>query len=415
MAELETPEIARKSTCSRNEQPRLVHQIIALALFKLLLNTGRRFIYPFAPALSRSLDVPFAAITTIIATSQFVALLGLFCGPLADRLGYRTMMKSGLAFLCIGMLLCGLLPVYWLVFLGLIVASFGKTLFDPAVQAFIGENIPFHRRGRVIGIVEMSWAGSTLIGIPIMGLVIDRNGLGFSFYLLSLLGFIGWICINRILPKDAPGAGVKNEAKGLLTSLTKLMKVRPAAGMLAFGFFISIANDSIFVVYGRWFESDFNVSLVTLGFSTVAIGIAELCGESSTALFADKIGLKRATIIGLLLAICAYLLLPFIGVSLMLAMVGMFFVFGAFEFTIVSSFSLCTELMPQSRATMMAGFYAASGVGRMLGVLIGTPLWHIAGISGVAWTSAALTGCGLLALLWGLHGWTQQETDLETA
>ncbi len=374
--------------------------------FRLLLNTGRRFIYPFAPALSRGLEVPLAVITPIIATCQVTALLGLFSGPLADRLGYRAMMRTGLALLALGMLLCGLVPGYWPVFVGLVVASFGKTIFDPAIQAFIGHHVPYERRGRVIGIVETAWAGSTLIGIPALGLIIEQRGLPSAFLLLAFLGAIGWLTISRVIPADGPGPAPANRGINIFAALPQLLRVRPAAGMLAFGFWISIANDSLFVVYGAWFEDSFLVSLTTLGFSTVAIGAAEFLGESMTAGFADRLGLKKATILGLCLAMLAYLLLPFIGRSLPLAMTGMFWIFLAFEFTIVTSFSLSTELMPKARATMMAGFYAAGGMGRMIGVLIGGGLWQAGGITAVAWTSAFFTGIGLLSLLWGLHGWS---------
>ena len=161
-------------------------------------------------------------------------------------------------------------------------------------------------------------------------------------------------------------------------------------------------------MYGAWLEQDFNVSIVALGFSTVAIGSAELLGESMTALFSDRLGLKRAIILGPLLAISAYLLLPIIGQSLGLAMVGLFLVFLSFEFTIVTSFPLCTEVIPQTRATMMAGYYATAGIGRMAGVLIAGFLWSWGGISGVAAASAIFTFLGLLAVLWGLRGWTPQ-------
>lgn len=388
----------------------LVRQIIAVMFFRLLLNTGRRFVYPFAPALSRGLDVPLAAITSIIATSQMTSLLGFFSGPLADRIGYRFMMRTGLALLAVGMLLCGLLPTYWPVFIGLVIASFGKTIFDPAIQAFIGRNVPFARRGRVIGAVETAWAGSTLIGIPALGLIIEQLGLNNSFYILAFLGAIGWLLISRVIPPDEPiSSQATHKKKSLTASLKQLVRIRPAAGMLAFGFWISIANDSLFVVYGAWFEQDFLVSLVTLGFSTVAIGAAELLGESMTALFADRLGLKRAVICGLCLVMFAYLLLPFIGRTLPLAMIGMFCVFLAFEFTIVTSFSLSTELMPGARATMMSGFYATAGVGRMIGVLIGGVLWSYGGITAVAWSSAGFTLLGLGSFVWGLHGWRRDE------
>ena len=50
-----------------NNGPVLFRQIISLMFFRLLLNTGRRFIYPFAPAIGRSFDVPLAAMASIIA------------------------------------------------------------------------------------------------------------------------------------------------------------------------------------------------------------------------------------------------------------------------------------------------------------------------------------------------------------
>ena len=97
--------------------------------------------------------------------------------------------------LALGMLICGLVPLYWPVFVGLVVASFGKTLFDPAIQAYVGNNVSFERRGRVIGIIETAWAGSTLIGIPALALVINHVGLRNSFYLLAFLGgvFLLWL------------------------------------------------------------------------------------------------------------------------------------------------------------------------------------------------------------------------------
>ncbi len=383
-----------------------VRQILIITVLRLLLNTGRRFIYPFAPALSRGLEVPLGAITSIIAAAQFTSLLGIFAGPLADRYGCRLMMRTGLAMLAVGMLICGLVPLYWPVFVGLVVASFGKTLFDPAIQAYIGNNVSFERRGRIIGIIETAWAGSTLIGIPALALVIDQVGLRNSFYLLALLGGISWLLMGLIMEADSVRPDAQRANKNFLAAMMLLLKSKPAAGMLIFGFLISAANDCLFVVYGAWFEQDFNVSIVALGFSTVAIGIAELLGESMTALFSDRLGLKRAIILGPLMAISAYMLLPVIGQSLGLAMVGLFLVFLSFEFTIVTSFPLCTEVIPQSRATMMAGYYATAGIGRMAGVLIAGFLWSWGGIAGVAAASAGLTFLGLLAVLWGLRGWS---------
>jgi len=391
--------------------PRLVYQVFTATLCKLLLNTGRRFAYPFAPALSRGLDVPLTAITSLIAACQFSSLTGVFTGPLADRIGYRRFMRFGLVLLIAGMLLCALLSWYWAAMLGLILASLGKTVFDPALQAYIGHQVEYGRRGRVIGFSETSWAGATLIGIPLLGLSIEYFGLSNSYYLLAVLGILGWVILGRTLPADRNTTQTADGAIfDVFSTLRGLVTHRPALGMLLFGFFASIANDSLFVVYGAWFEQEFKVSLVTLGFSTIAIGLAELLGESGTALLGDRIGLKPSILFGLGLATIFYLLLPVIGTSLKSAMFGLFLIFLFFEFTIVTSFSLSTELLPNHRATMLAGFYSIAGIGRMCGVLLGGYLWKFWGIGGVCRSAAVLSAIGLLALFWGLHNWRPGNT-----
>ena len=74
----------------------IVFEISAASLGRLALNTARRFIYPFAPALSRGLGVPLSSIASIIAINQASGLLALFIGPVTDRLGYKFMMMVAL-------------------------------------------------------------------------------------------------------------------------------------------------------------------------------------------------------------------------------------------------------------------------------------------------------------------------------
>lgn len=378
---------------------------MTVTIFRLALNTARRFIYPFAPALGRELHVPLTAVTTLIAANQTIGLLGLVSGPLADRWGNRNMMLTGLALLVVGMLLCTIAPLYGYVFAGLLLAGLGKTVFDPALLSFIGHRIPFARRGMAIGAIETAWAGSTFIGIPAIAVVIDQFGLRWSFLTMAIFGAAGYVLLARVIPNDGGNGGTGGQSFGIMAALGQLIRVRPAAGMMGFAFWMSLANDNLFVVYGAWLERDFDVGLLALGLSTSVIGAAELTAESGTAIWSDRIGSKRAVTIGLILAILSYAALPLIGRSLQAALAGLFLIFLFFEFTIVSSFSLCTELLPNSRATMMAGFYAAAAMGRMVGALTGTPLWTAGGLPAVAVSSAAATIMALLCHWWGIRHW----------
>jgi predicted MFS family arabinose efflux permease len=159
------------------------------------------------------------------------------------------------------------------------------------------------------------------------------------------------------------------------------------------------------VIYGAWLESSFGLGIVSLGLGTGIIGFAEFLGEGSTAVFADRFGLKRTVITTLFLSTLSYVTLPLIGRTLPLAMTGLFAIFLFIEFTIVSTMSLCTELVPDLRATMMSGFFAAVGIGRVIGAMMGGPVWLSGGILATGMVSAAVNGMALLAIVWGLRGW----------
>ena len=140
-------------------------KVSAVVLSRIVLNTARRFAYPFAPALSRGLDVPLSAVTAAIGVNQATGILGMIFGPISDRLGYRLMMLVGMSMLVIGMFAAGILPMYATVLVALFLAGLAKNIFDAALQAYVGEQVPFAKRGMVIGLLELAWAGSTLIGI----------------------------------------------------------------------------------------------------------------------------------------------------------------------------------------------------------------------------------------------------------
>lgn len=380
-------------------------RIIIAILCRLLLNTARRFAYPFAPVLSRGLDVPLTAITSLIAVNQATAILGVGFGPLADRFGYRRMMLVGMGMLSVGMLAAGVFPFYYSVMAALFLAGLGKSVFDPAIQAYVSRQVPYHRRGMVIGLLETSWAGSTLIGIPCVAILMNRLDWQAPFYVLGGLGLMGVFALVSIFPNDQRTHVSVTEKRTFLQAWPYLMTNRSALGALGYAFFISVANDNLFVVYGVWLEQSFHLSIVALGIGTGVIGLAELCGEGLTVLISDRIGLRKSIFFGLVLTIVNYALIPLYGQRLSLALTGIFLIFLTFEFMIVTSISLCTEILPMHRATMMSAFFAAAGVGRVVGALIGGHIWLFGGIWLTGVVSACITLLALISLMFGLKLW----------
>jgi predicted MFS family arabinose efflux permease len=384
---------------------KLAPQVAVAILVRLVINTSRRFVYPFAPALSRELAVPLTAITSLIAVNQFTGILSPFFGPLSDHWGYRLMMLAGLGILTLGMLSAGILPFYGTVLLALFFAGLCKAIFDPALQAYMAERVPYQRRGTVMGLVELSWAGASLIGIPLIGILIERSGWQIAFLVLGGLALLGVAALGLLIPPEQQRHHSHRKAINFSEAWQLLRQERPALGVLLFSFFSNIANDNLFVVYGVWLEDSFDLGVAALGTATIVIGVAELVGELMTASLADRLGLKRSIIIGLTLVVLSYLLLPFIGQTLPLALTGLFLIFLWFEFTVVTNVSLITEVLPTARATMISASVATSGVGRVIGALIAGPVWLWGGLPATGFVSAFLSILALAFFLWGLRRW----------
>lgn len=377
----------------------LIGQIATATASRLILNTGRRFAYPFAPALSRGLNVPLTAITSLIAVMQLTGLVGIPGGPLTDKWGYRKMMLAALTMMAVGLLAVSLAPYYLVVMAGLFLAGCSKNFFDPAIYGFIGQRVGFNQRGLAIGVLEFAWAGSALAGIPVVGFLIQGQGWQAPFRLLGLCAIACMIFILWFFPRDKQNHRGRGKAHWRM-GWGELIRQRQAVGLLGFVFFASLGNDQLFVVYGAWMEEGFKIGVAAIGLGTGVIGMAELIGESLTAALGDRIGLKRATLAGSLLSAATYGLLPFLTANLSLALAGLFATFLTFEFTMVCGISLSTEALPGYRATMMAAFFGIAGIGRVVGALLGGLIWQAGGIGAVG------TACALATLLaGGSLGW----------
>jgi len=374
----------------------LVSQLSAIFLARLVINTSRRMTYTFAAAFARGLGVPLTAITSLIALNQTAGLLGPLFGYWGDRWGYKAIMLSGLGLLALGLLSCGLFPSYATLMLALILAGLCKALFDPNALAYIGQRVPYHRRGLAMGLMELPWSASMLIGIPFAGLMIDCFAWRSPFVVMGCLAALSFLAAAWLIPGDGRRRDECSDQPGI-KEIWRQVRQNPAAlAALGFMLLMSLSNDTLFVVYGAWLESAFSLTVVALGLSTMVIGLAELLGEGLTASVSDRLGLRRSTLIGASFLVLSYLLLPLGNASLVLALAVLFLVFLSFEFTVVTSFAYVSEILPQARGVMMSSTLAAASVGRIAGALIGGSLWLAGGMRANSLVAAFVA---LLALI----------------
>ena len=148
----------------------------------------------------------------------------------------------------------------------------------------------------------------------------------------------------------------------------------------------------------NFFNDTLGLDIALLILAAIVIGIAELFAEGLVSRFVDKIGKPRAIAIGLIINSMTAILLPIIGTTTTGALFGLFLFFISFEFTLVSLITLVTEIMPQTRATLMAFNVAALSLGRALGDLI-SPYFYINGLI-ISVIAAVIFNLVAIILLW---------------
>jgi len=378
--------------------PGLRAQLVTATLARMVVNTASRMVYPFLPALSRGLGVPLDNLTALLSLRGALGLAAPAIGGLPDRLGRRQTMLIGLAIFCVGLALPAIIPGWpaFVVFVLLVAAS--KLMFDPSLQAYLGDRTPYARRGLVIAFSELGWSGAALLGIPVVGLLMARADWRAPFLPLAAAGLAAGAALWFVIPSDAPvaaRAGAAVDAPRLLPSIWRNPVVVAGLGL---GLLISLGNENLSVFYASWLERSFGLSVAALGLSTTIIGVAELAGEGLVMGLADRLGKRRAISAGLVACTIAYLVLPLTGGQLPLALAGLFLVFISFEFTVVATLPLMTELEPSARGRVMTANMATFAAGRMLGDLAAGPLSRL----GFFWIGAASAAASVaaLAILW---------------
>lgn len=353
------------------ENRRTIFSVITLTLGRLVVNMTRRFPYPFLPEIARQLSVPLSSVQSVTAVQSGMGVISPLFGPLSERYGRKRVMMAAMGSMAAASIVGALAPQFWLFAAVMIALGVGKIIFDPVLLAYLGDRIPYRRRGLAIGTSELSWAGSLIVAAPLAGFLLERSGIQAVFIVLAVLFVVAIIGIALVVPADHPEKG---KAVTIVTPWAAwgIIRRSPAAlAALLYTFCLSVANETFFINYGAWMESTFALDLAQLGAVTTVIAAAEVLGEITVLSISDRIGKRRLALTGVMIASLGYIILPNLSFSLPLTLGMLFALFLGLETAIVAAIPLYTEILPDSRSVMMSGVIGGSSTGRLVGALLG--------------------------------------------
>ena len=331
-------------------------------------------INPFLSTFERGLNVDLVILGRVLALRSTASILGPLLAWQADRRGRKFGMLFGLVIFTTSLLVMTIWPSFYSFVLVIVLAALGVFIFNPSMQAYLGDRVPYEQRGRVLSLSELGWSLSFIIGIPIIGLIISRLGWKAPFPLLAGLGTLSIIVLAIILPKGV--ASTESHASPIKT-IGKLISSPPAISGMLMGGMLSMANELVALVFGVWLEDLFGMKITALGITAALIGCAELVAELLSAGVTDRLGKFRSITSGILANCLAAVFLMILGRGIYGAITGLLLFFLSFEFTVVSSIPLMTEVAPATRATFMACYVAAVSLGRAAGDLLTPKLLNL--------------------------------------
>ena len=369
-------------------------RLAILTFIRVILNTAHRMIYPFLAVFARGLGVDLATVSALVANRSVIGAATPFLFPFIEPRGRRFGMLLGAGLVAAAMGLVALWPSLITLGAALVLALVGKTFFDPSMLAYIADHVPYERRGAATAFSEFAWSLSFILGVPAMGFLIAHLNWSAPFGALGLLAALACLLLAwaaRDSHRPAP------HADGLFGNVRAIFTSAPALAGLAIGLFASMANEVVNLLFGVWLEDSFQLQIAALAGASAVIGLSELGGEGLVALFADRLGKVRATGIGLAANCLAASLLPLIGRTELGALAGLFLFYITFEFTLVTSIPLMSEIMPAARATTLSFNLAAHSLGRAGGALL-APVLYASGLSSATGAAVVINLLGLGAV-----------------
>lgn len=363
-----------RSRFSRNE----LAVLAVLFGATVIVATGIQMGNVLFPALSRLMDIPISMATLLVSVWAFTGLLSPLFGPLSDRHGHATFVLIGLGVFTLGNLLCAAAPCFLVLVVFQVIVGLGYTVFGFSATAVVGDVFAYETRARAMGIVRLAISVTALAGVPAAAALGEWATPRASFGAVGGLGLIVLVVALVLLPRRSQGVGETHTGeveKNLWWSITEIARQRSVMiGLLTVLAWAAIPT-GVFIYLAAWLGQRFELREARVGLVFSMAGVGGLIGNALTASLADRLGKKRSALLGLLLVSMTTILLshsPMVAAVL----IGFAVLVAALEFGVASFGTLMTELVPDSRGTLMSLFALVNGIGTGVTPVLMRPVWE---------------------------------------
>ena len=283
--------------------PYQVFMIAVLSFIQFTVILDFMVLSPLGALLLPQLQITTAQFGFVVSAYAFSAVItGLLAAGFADRFDRKRFLLFFYAGFIIGTVLCGIATTYrFLLFARIITGVFGGVIGSVGF-AIMTDLFRIEVRGRVMGFMQMSFAASQILGLPIGLFLANRFGWHAPFWMIAILGFlVGLLIMYKMEPVTEHLTVQKrvNAFQHLKATITKRFYQRAfiSTVLLATGGFMLMPFGSAYSTNNLGIKMD-QLPLVYLVTGVCSIVAGPLIGKLT-----DQVGRFKVFLMGTVLAI----------------------------------------------------------------------------------------------------------------
>ena len=178
---------------------KLIIAILALLQFTVILDFI--VISPLGDILMKKLDMTTANFGFTVSAYAFSAgISGLLAAGFADKFDRKKLLLFFYTGFIIGTVFCALSTNYTMLLLARIFTGLFGGVIGSVSLAIVTDLFVIHQRGRVMGVIQMAYGASQILGVPLGLYCANHWGWHSSFLMIAVLGVIILLAIITQMP-----------------------------------------------------------------------------------------------------------------------------------------------------------------------------------------------------------------------
>lgn len=327
--------------------------ILATTVFTVVLDF--MVLSPLGAQLLRLLNIStgqFGLVVSVYALSAGAS--GLLAAGFADKYDRKKLLLFFYAGFILGTLMCGFANTYHLLLIARIITGIFGGVISSISFAIITDLFHLEKRGRVMGFVQLSFAVSQVIGIPVglyLAHLYDWHAPFMAIVILSVLVFLAILKWMQPINKHIGLYHDKNAFVHLFHTITnkKYLKGFGATALLSLGGFMLMPFSAAFLVYNiKITEAQLPMVFMFTGICTMIAG--PLIGK-----FSDQFGKFKMFTFGTIVSIImVYIYTNMVEMPMYQVIIINCILFIGITSRMISGSALMTAVpLPQDRGAFM--------------------------------------------------------------